>query len=64
MAQNYFFDKNRGLSRDEIYSLTSEINNKSMKIKDLRDLQDDGFIKVIKERPLIYVLNKNFIEKL
>lgn len=64
LAQNYFFDKNRGLSRDEIYSLTSEINNKSMKIKDLRDLQDDGFIKAIKERPLIYVLDKNFIEKL
>lgn len=64
LAQKYFFDKNRGLKRDEIYSLTSEINNKSMKIKDLRDLQDDGFIKAIKERPLIYVLDKNFIEKL
>ena len=64
MTQNYYFDKNSGLSRDEIYELTREVKNKSRKIKELRDLQDDGFIKAIKERPLIYVLDRKFIEKL
>ena len=64
LTQNYYFDKNSGLSRDEIYELTSEVKNKSRKIKELRDLQDDGFIKAIKERPLIYVLDRKFIEKL
>ena len=64
LTQNYYFDKNSGLSRDEIYELTREVKNKSRKIKELRDLQDDGFIKAIKERPLIYVLDRKFIEKL
>lgn len=64
LCQNYYFDNNSGLTRDEIFEYTDDFKNKNKKIRELKELEKDGFIRAIKERPLIYTLDKNFIENL
>lgn len=64
LCQNYYFDNNKGLTRDEIFEYTNDFKNKNKKIRELKELEKDSFIKAVKERPLIYTLNDNFIENL
>ena len=64
LAQNYYFDGNSGLKREDIIGVAPSITNPHRIKTELTELKEAGFINIIKKRPLVYVLSDSFIEKI
>ena len=60
LSQSYYFDNNAGIDRNTLIEY-AENENPVKRIKDeLRELEVDGIIKVVKKRPLIYAVNDEY----
>lgn len=63
LAQNYYFDGNSGLKREDIIGYTQGLANPYRIKMELGELNKEGFIDLVKKRPLVYVLGQSFIGK-
>ncbi len=60
LSQSFYFDKNAGIDRDTLIEYTKK-EHPVKRIKDeLKELEIDGIIKMVKKRPLIYAVSKDY----
>lgn len=60
LSQSFYFDKNTGIDRDTLIEYTKK-EHPVKRIKDeLKELEIDGIIKMVKKRPLIYAVSKDY----
>ena len=60
LSQSFYFDKNAGIYRDTLIEYTKK-EHPVKRIKDeLKELETDGIIKIVKKRPLIYAVCKDY----
>lgn len=60
LSQSFYFDKNTGIYRDTLIEYTKK-EHPVKRIKDeLKELETDGIIKIVKKRPLIYAVCNDY----
>lgn len=64
LSQNYHFDYNTGIERRELINFIDDGVSEYKATQEFEELERDGYIKRIKNRPITYVLDTSFIGKL
>ena len=64
LSQNYHFDYNSGIERRELINFIDDGVSEYRATQEFEELEKDGYIKRIKNRPITYVLDTSFMGKL
>lgn len=64
LSQNYHFDYNSGIERRELINFIDDGVSEYRATQEFEELEKDGYIKRIKNRPITYVLDTFFMGKL